>query len=118
MLDSTIRNMVSNAIKFTNRGGQVIISAKPASDQAVEISVADNGIGMSRKILDKLFRTDENVSRKGTEGESSSGLGLILCEEFVEKNGGRLWVEPEDGQGSIFYFTIPKANKLIIPESS
>ncbi|MDD4645045.1 MAG: PAS domain S-box protein [Bacteroidales bacterium] len=107
MLESTIHNLVSNAIKFTGRGGQIFIEAHQDDDRSVVISVKDTGIGMSKKIVDQLFRIDENPSRPGTEGESSSGLGLLLCKEFVEKNGGKIWVESEEGLGSTFYIRLP-----------
>ncbi len=113
MLQSTIRNLVSNAIKFTPKGGQIIIGAVSDIDKTVLISIRDSGIGMNRKILDNLFRIDENVSRPGTEGESSSGLGLLLCKDFIEKHGGSIWAESEVNKGTVFYFTMPKksANK-------
>jgi len=107
MLESTIHNLVSNAIKFTGRGGSVAIEAHQADDRSVVISVKDTGIGMSKKIVDQLFRIDENPSRPGTEGEASSGLGLLLCKEFIEKNGGKIWVESEEGLGSTFYIRLP-----------
>jgi signal transduction histidine kinase len=107
MLESTIRNVALNAVKFTNKGGKITISARSASRNSIEISVKDTGIGMSREILDKLFRIDEHISRVGTEGEASTGLGLLLSKEFIEKHGGRIWVESEEGKGSIFYFTFP-----------
>ncbi len=111
MIESTIRNLLTNAIKFTPREGRVTISAKKEADHAVTISIEDNGIGMNQKILDGLFRIDENVSRKGTEGESSSGLGLLLCKEFVEKHAGTIWVESEVDKGTTFHFQIPAAVK-------
>ncbi len=107
MLKSTIRNLLSNAVKFTNKGGSVVLSAYSLPGNSVEISIKDSGIGMSRKILDNIFRLDEQTSRKGTEGEPSSGLGLIICKEFIEKNGGKLWIESEENKGSTFYFTLP-----------
>jgi PAS domain S-box-containing protein len=106
MLQAIIRNLVSNATKFTHKGGQITISARINQDHLVEISIKDNGIGMSNKIVDGLFRLDINTSRKGTDGEASTGLGLIICKEFVEKNGGNLWVESQEGKGSTFYITI------------
>lgn len=109
MLKSTIRNLVSNAVKFTNKEGSIVISANSLPDNFVEISVKDYGIGMSKKILDNIFRLDEQTNRKGTEGEPSTGLGLIICKEFIEKNGGRLWIESEEGKGSTFCFTLPTA---------
>jgi len=107
MLEPTIRNLVANAIKFTPKGGRVTISASPAHDQSVVISVNDTGIGMSQTIMDNLFRTGEKVSRLGTEDEPGSGLGLLLCKDFVEKHGGRIWAESEEGRGSTFFFTLP-----------
>jgi signal transduction histidine kinase len=107
MLGSTIRNLVSNAIKFTKRGGFVQINAKPIQNNQIEISVKDSGIGMNEPMLGKLFRIDGKINRKGTEGEPSTGLGLIICKEFTEAQGGKLWVESEEGKGSAFYFTLP-----------
>jgi len=107
MLSGILRNLTSNAVKFTPKGGKVTLAAKQIPDSWVKISVSDTGIGMSKEIADNLFRLDANTSRKGTENEPSTGLGLILCKEFVEKQGGRLWVESEEGRGSTFYFTLP-----------
>jgi len=73
----------------------------------VEISVRDTGIGMSPTMIDNLFRIDLQNNRKGTEGEPSTGLGLILCKEFIEKHDGRIWVESEEGKGSVFSFILP-----------
>ncbi len=94
-------------MKFTNKGGSVVLSAYSLPGNSVEMSIKDSGIGMSRKILDNIFRLDEQTSRKGTEGEPSSGMGLIICKEFIEKNGGKLWIESEENKGSTFYFTLP-----------
>jgi PAS domain S-box-containing protein len=107
MLKSTIRNLATNAVKFTPKGGKITLTAKPVYDNFVEISFRDTGIGMNKDILDKLFRLDAHTSRPGTEGEPSSGLGLILCKDFIDKQGGKIWVESEPGKGSVFYFTIP-----------
>jgi signal transduction histidine kinase len=107
MFQATIRNLVSNALKFTARGGKVTVSAKLNSDKNIEISIEDTGVGMSQEMVKKLFRIDLKTNRKGTEGESSSGLGLLLCKEFVEKNGGEILVRSEEGKGSTFSFTIP-----------
>ncbi|MEI6888759.1 MAG: PAS domain S-box protein [Bacteroidales bacterium] len=109
MLGSTIRNLVSNAIKFTPEGGKIIISARLVISNTIEISIRDTGIGMDQKMMANLFRLDENTNRKGTEGEASTGLGLIICKEFIEKHEGKLWVESEVGGGSRFYFTIPQS---------
>lgn len=107
MLESTIRNLLSNALKFTPKGGQVLISAQTADSNKVIVSVKDTGIGMSQKMLGKLFRLEENVCRPGTEGETSCGLGLHLCKGFIEKNGGAIWVESKEGIGSTFNFSLP-----------
>jgi signal transduction histidine kinase len=109
MLHTVVRNLLTNAIKYTHPQGNVKIGARlyPAY---VEISVADTGVGMRDEIKNKLFRIDEHITSKGTENEKGTGLGLILCKEFVEKHGGKIWVESEIGAGSVFYFTIPKKN--------
>ena len=107
MLQTVIRNLVSNAIKFTRHGGMITISAGPGENNTAVIAVKDTGIGMSNEMLDNLFRIDVKSNRPGTEGEPSTGLGLLLCKEFVEKHGGKIWVESEEGKGSIFYFTLP-----------
>jgi len=107
MVDGILRNLSSNAIKFTPQRGKVILSAKQIPGNMVEVSVKDTGIGMTRGMVNDLFTLDVNTSRRGTEGEPSSGLGLILCKEFVEKNGGQIRVESEQGSGSTFYFTLP-----------
>lgn len=106
MLGSVILNLVTNAIKFSDVGGNVKISAKILDDN-VQVSVSDEGIGMSQEILESLFRIDKKVGRRGTMGEESSGLGLLLCKEFIEKNNGKIWVESVENQGSTFYFTLP-----------
>ena len=106
MFESLVRNLVFNAIKFTPKGGHISISAKPVPGQSVEISIRDNGIGMDENMVANLFRLDELTNRKGTEGEPSTGLGLIICKDFIEKNGGKIWVESEEGKGSTFYFTL------------
>ena len=107
MLQTVIRNLLSNAVKFTPKGGLVTISAKPTDNQMMVISVKDTGIGMSDQMRNDLFRIDANTRRPGTNGEKSTGLGLLLCREFVAKQGGELWVESEQFKGTIFSFTIP-----------
>ena len=106
MLQTIIRNLLSNAIKFTRRGGSVQISAQATEEHFVTIAVKDSGIGIPPQMLEKIFQIDTNNKTKGTEGELSTGLGLILCKEFVEKHGGKIWVESEEEQGSTFFFTI------------
>jgi len=107
MFEAVIRNLVSNAVKFTPHGGRIIISAKSAADNSVEISVTDSGIGMNQKMLNNLFRLDVNTNRKGTQGEYSTGLGLTICRDFIEKHGGKLHIESEEKKGSTFSFTLP-----------
>ena len=106
MVSAILRNLVSNAIKFTRPGGAVSISSIK-TDQHHEFTIADNGIGIQPKDLDKLFRIDTKIYSKGTSDESGTGLGLILCKEFIEKNGGTIRVESEPGKGSRFIFTLP-----------
>ncbi len=109
MVNAIVRNLLSNAIKFTNRGGGIAVTVDETKDSFVEIAVVDSGVGMSPETVSKLFKINEKVNTEGTEKEPSSGLGLILCKEFVEKNGGKIWVESEKGKGSAFRFTLPTA---------
>ena len=106
MFDTVIRNLISNAIKFTPVGGKVTLTAGYIEDHTIEIKISDSGIGMTPELKDKLFLLNEKTSRKGTEGEPSTGLGLLLCKEFIEKHNGKIWVESEAGKGSTFSFTI------------
>jgi PAS domain S-box-containing protein len=111
MFDSILRNLVSNAIKFTRPGGKVRVEAVCNNEHFIEVRVRDSGIGMNQELKDKLFLLSEKTSRPGTEGELSTGLGLLLCKEFIEKHGGKIWVESEVGKGSTFSFTICKSEK-------
>ena len=106
-INLVFRNLITNAIKFTNEGGTVIIDAKDQGNGWL-ISVQDNGIGISKDVQHILFDKTSPYTTRGTANEKGTGLGLILCKEFVEKNGGKIWVESADGKGSIFWFTIPK----------
>lgn len=106
MFDAIIRNLVSNAIKFSNRGGNIVISAYADNDSMVEIRVSDNGIGMDDEIVGNLFIRNDKTRRKGTDDEPSTGLGLLLCKEFIEKHGGKIWVNSQSGKGSTFAFSI------------
>lgn len=101
-----IRNLVSNAIKFTSNGGWIEISAH-ANDKFVEVVVNDSGIGIKNEDIDKIFMLDGSFTTKGTANETGTGLGLLLCKEFVEKNNGKIWVDSYKGKGSSFYFTLP-----------
>lgn len=107
MVDTVIRNLLSNALKFTLSGGRITIAASE-DEQAVILSVADSGVGISAQDLPKLFRIDIKYKHRGTDREPGTGLGLILCKEFVEKNGGKIWVESEEGKGSTFSVSFPK----------
>jgi signal transduction histidine kinase len=105
-VDTVIRNLMSNAIKFTARGGRVTVMAEKSRDEVI-VSIMDTGVGIPLSIVDKLFRIDVRHSTNGTANEKGTGLGLVLCKEFVEKNGGNLGVQSIEGQGSTFYFTLP-----------
>jgi len=106
MLATVFRNLVANAIKFTNENGEISIQVKKKVDFC-EISVRDNGVGILEEDIRKIFRIDSKHKTLGTKGEKGTGLGLILCKEFVEKNGGKIAVKSEVGRGSDFSFTLP-----------
>ena len=108
MLESVMRNLLSNAIKFTPKGKNITLDAAKTANNRVRIVVTDRGIGVPDDILPILFVVDESKSRKGTDGERSSGLGLMLCKEFVELNHGKIWVETADNEGSSFYVELPR----------
>lgn len=111
MLKSVLRNLLSNALKFSNQGGKVIIrviDAVPEEDGKVVVSVEDNGCGMSDEAQEKLLKVETHFSTFGTNNEEGSGLGLLLCQDFVVKNGGRMWFSSILGEGTKFYFSIPK----------
>lgn len=106
MLDTILRNLISNAIKFTQPKGEIQIYSTHKND-FVEISVNDNGVGISETEIETIFSAKEVSSTLGTFNEQGSGLGLILCKDFVESQGGEIWVESEVNEGSEFKFTIP-----------
>lgn len=105
MLKTILRNLISNALKFTTANGKIEIIAKSGSGE-IEISVKDTGTGINKEDIEKLFKVDSNFTRRGTENEKGTGLGLILCKEFIEKHGGTIRVESEEGKGSTFSFTL------------
>ena len=107
MVETVMRNLISNALKFTNSGGSVTISAT-SNGNYTTIAVSDTGIGIREEHISKLFRIEANYKRIGTAHERGTGLGLILCKEFVEKNGGNIGVESEIGKGTTFRFTLPQ----------
>jgi signal transduction histidine kinase len=109
MLNSVIRNLVTNALKFTPRRGSVTISATNLKNGFIQTDVKDTGIGMSHDVIMNLFLIDQNVGRPGTEGEATSGMGLLLCKEFIEKQGGKISVQSEVSKGSTFSFLLPVA---------
>jgi signal transduction histidine kinase len=124
MLDTVLRNLTTNALKFTPPDGRVTISAQPAAGSAgfVEISVSDTGVGISEgdqaKLfkLDqaKLFKLDQTHTTPGTAREQGSGLGLIICQEMVEKNGGQIWIKSEVGLDTSVKFTVPMAKDTLV----
>ncbi len=101
------RNLLTNALKFTYKGGTIKIQAEEKETEYT-ISVSDNGTGMTKEKIKNLFSITDKTSERGTDNESGTGLGLILCKEFIEKNKGQIWVESQPGKGSIFYFSLPK----------
>lgn len=107
MINTIVRNLVSNAVKFTNQGGIINISTRINIEQ-VTVSIRDTGVGMSTSFIEKIFSMDENCSTLGTQNETGTGLGLVLCREFIEKHKGKIWIESMPGKGSVFYFTIPR----------
>jgi signal transduction histidine kinase len=109
MLNLVLRNLIMNAIKFSELGGIIEIAAQQNQEHFVTISVKDYGIGISKEVQKFLFDKTSGYSTRGTANEKGTGLGLILCKEFVEKNGGKIWFESTEGVGSTFYFTIKKS---------
>jgi signal transduction histidine kinase len=103
-----LRNLISNAIKFTPASGSVNVSSIQKEDE-VEISIRDTGVGISTRDLEKLFVKETLWTVNGTNNEKGLGLGLLLCKEFIEKNNGRLYVNSEVGRGTTFAFTLPLA---------
>ena len=106
MVDTIVRNLINNAIKFTAEGGTITVTERRNSEWA-EVAVVDTGVGMSADQVANLFRLDKKSSTAGTEGETGTGLGLDLCKELVEMQGGEIRVESTEGKGSTFSFTLP-----------
>ncbi|PLX25051.1 MAG: hypothetical protein C0599_01315 [Salinivirgaceae bacterium] len=109
MISTVIRNLISNAIKFTHENGQIDIKYEERANK-LYVSIADTGMGIAKKDLPKLFKLDINPTTIGTSDEKGTGLGLILCSEFIERHGGEIWAESEPGEGSIFKFYLPESN--------
>ncbi|GEC73176.1 Signal transduction histidine kinase [Flavobacterium flevense] len=113
MIDTIVRNLLTNAIKFTNRNGEIVVKIEKKSKKVV-VSITDTGIGIPDAIKAKLFKINGKVTQKGTEDEIGTGLGLLLCSEFIKKHQGEIWVESEAGKGSTFTFTLPlELNKVL-----
>ena len=114
MISTVFRNIISNAVKFTYRGGNITVHQRSIISKNKqnfnEITIEDSGVGMQAKDISKLFRISKSFSKGGTENEKGTGLGLILCKEFIIKHGGKIWVESEVGKGSKFIFTLKSLN--------
>jgi len=106
MIHTVLRNVISNAVKFTHKGGSIKVSAEKDKDH-IKILVEDNGIGIKKEHMDNLFSIDNNYSQPGTQNETGTGLGLLLCNEFIKIHSGKIDVESKEGKGSRFYFTLP-----------
>ena len=106
MFSVVVRNLTTNALKFTSAGGEITINSEVADNMLV-VSVKDTGTGMPQEVQDKLFKLSETKSQRGTNNESGTGLGLVLCADFVKANGGRIWFTSKQNEGSTFYFTVP-----------
>lgn len=121
-INTVVRNLISNAIKFTNEGGTIRLSLQ-RTNGFLSVSVADDGVGMGKEVVNRLFRIDHKHSSQGTANEKGTGLGLILCREFIEKNGGKIHVQSEPGKGSVFTCSFPikvlesAARKITAPAS-
>ena len=109
MINTVVRNLLNNAIKFSLKGGKITVITTEYNNN-IEVCIADTGVGIKSQIAENLFRSDVKIiTQQGTSGERGSGLGLILCKDFVEKHGGEIWVESEIDKGSKFKFTLPKS---------
>jgi len=106
MISTVLRNLINNAVKYSHKGGVIEVNVSEKDDK-LEVLVSDEGVGISRENAEKIFRIDAKVKSPGTQGEKGTGLGLILCKDFVEINKGQIWCESGEGSGSTFHFTIP-----------
>ena len=112
MIDFVLRNLISNAVKFTKSGGEVRVGIE-VMENRIKVRVSDNGVGMSEQDQQKLFRTDVHLTKRGTADEKGTGLGLLLCKEFIEKNEGSIWVKSQEGEGTSFFFSLRTASENI-----
>lgn len=112
MINTVIRNLLTNAIKFTGSAGTIRVDMLNENG-FVHVRVADSGVGISPEEIGKLFRVDVHYTKEGTDGETGTGLGLILCYEYIMKNKGKIWVESKPGKGSTFHFTLPQPNPAL-----
>lgn len=117
MIHTVIRNLMSNAIKFTHPGGNIFVNITK-NNNSVQFSIEDNGTGIEENLLEKLFTERNKTSNKGTAKEAGTGLGLFLCKEFIKINNGSIWAESKLNSGSTFYFTLPVENPIIIKNSA
>jgi PAS domain S-box-containing protein len=111
MMTTVVRNLLANAIKFTPQGGRIVVDGKCFSDKLI-LSIKDSGIGIEKEVAKKLFQPNIEYSTVGTDGEKGTGLGLIICKEFVEKNNGSIWVESDVGKGSTFFISVPVLSEM------
>jgi len=107
MLDTILRNLISNAIKYTPKNGEIQFIAKK-HDSYTELIIKDSGVGIKKEVMDKLFDKEQFYSSKGTDKEKGTGLGLLICKEFIERHQGEIWAESEPGKGSKFHVTMPE----------
>jgi len=112
MIALVIRNLTSNAIKFTHKNGQVQVFAQPHNHSHIEVAVQDNGLGIPENVMPYIFDSNHTYSTEGTAHEKGTGLGLLLCKEFIEKNKGKIWVESTPGIGTTFKFTLPQKSLM------
>lgn len=110
MLNTVLRNLLTNAVKFSYNNSQITLAAENYHEKEIIVKVIDSGVGMNKNRVDSLFKLDTTNTTPGTANEAGTGLGLILCKEFIEKHGGRIWVESEEGKGTTFNFTLPKSD--------
>jgi signal transduction histidine kinase len=106
MINTVARNLLSNALKYTPPEGEITVSAE-SKNGVVTVHIADTGIGMNEEEMRQLFNLNKK-SRNGTQGEKGTGLGLIICKEFIERNSGKIWVTPNQPKGTVFHFSLPE----------